>query len=95
MPIASHISNRFNSLTIDPFQETNIDFVDRYLYGETEGAFSVIPLGFSPIPQVIDGGNEYFSWQVIAGDFEAFKVARREELGDGVLMRAETISLEL
>jgi hypothetical protein len=43
----------------------------------------------------MDDGEYYFSWQVIAGDFEAFKQARRDQLGDGALMRAETISVVL
>jgi len=59
------------------------------------GAFAFIPLGCSQIPQAMDGGDHFFAWQVIAGDFEAFKQARRDKLGDGALMHAEAISLEL
>ena len=44
---------------------------------------------------MIEGQEFYFGWQTIAGDFEAFKAVRAKELGDGVLMRAETISVEL
>jgi len=44
---------------------------------------------------MIDGQAFFFGWQTITGDFEAFKAARRAHLGDGVLMRAETISVQL
>ena len=71
-----------------------LGFVDRHLWKETEGEFAMIPLGFSPIPQVIDGVDHFLTWQVVAGDFDAFKQARRDELGDGALMRADSISLE-
>ncbi|MEK9823838.1 MAG: hypothetical protein VW840_16845, partial [Gammaproteobacteria bacterium] len=66
-----------------------------YLYSNSPEEFSVIPNGFSAIPQMIEGQEFYFGWQTIAGDFEAFKAVRAKELGDGVLMRAETISVEL
>jgi hypothetical protein len=54
-----------------------------------------MPIGFSPVPQEIEGTNNYFMWIVIAGDFEAFQKARREQLGAGILDRADTISMEL
>lgn len=71
-----------------------LDFIDRHLWSETKGPFAMIPLGFSPIPQVINGVDHFLTWQVVAGDFDAFKQARRDELGDGALMRADLISLE-
>ena len=71
-----------------------LDFIDRHLWKETKGDFAMIPLGFSPIPQVINGVDHFLTWQVVAGDFDAFKQARRDELGDGALMRADSISLE-
>lgn len=75
--------------------DTYLDFVDRHLYKESKGPFSMIPLGCSPIPQMLPNGPNFLSWQIVAGDFEAFKQARRDELGDGALMRAESISLKL
>ncbi|MDC0068045.1 hypothetical protein OAL10_04505 [Gammaproteobacteria bacterium] len=76
--------------------DTCLDFFEQHLFdGDSQGSFAVIPVGFSSITQDIGGEKFYFSWQVIAGDFEAFKQARRQVLGDGVLMRAETISIEL
>ncbi|MFN3231983.1 MAG: RimK family alpha-L-glutamate ligase [Alphaproteobacteria bacterium] len=82
-------------VTADKF-DSFTDFVDRHLYTESDGPFSVIPLGFSPIPQAMPDGSEmFFTWQVIAGDFEAFKQARRDELGNGALDRADSISVLL
>ena len=72
-----------------------LKFIDENLYKETKGSFAMIPLGVSSIPQVIDGTDHYLSWQIVTGDFEAFRKARREQLGDGVLMRSESISVEL
>ena len=72
-----------------------LKFIDENLYKETKGPFAMIPLGVSSIPQVIDGTDHYLSWQIVTGDFEAFRKARREQLGDGVLMRSESISVEL
>lgn len=75
--------------------DTYLNFVERHIYGPGDPDFSVIPLGASAIAQTIEGVKHYFAWQVIAGDFEAFKIARRSELGDGALMRADTISVVL
>jgi glutathione synthase/RimK-type ligase-like ATP-grasp enzyme len=72
-----------------------LKYIDENLYKETKGPFAMIPLGVSSIPQVIDGTDHYLSWQIVTGDFEAFRQARREQLGDGVLMRSESISVEL
>ena len=71
------------------------DFIDKHLFSRSQEDFAVIPNGVSAIPQMIDGQAFFFGWQTITGDFEAFKAARRAHLGDGVLMRAETISVQL
>ena len=70
-----------------------LDFIDKHLYSRSLENFAVIPNGASAIPQTVDGQEFFFCWQTITGDFEAFKIARREQLGDGVLMRAETITI--
>jgi hypothetical protein len=72
-----------------------VEFMDQHLYGESTAGFGLMPIGFSPVPQEIEGTNNYFMWIVIAGDFEAFQKARREQLGAGILDRADTISMEL
>lgn len=75
--------------------DTYLDFIDKHLYSRSPEDFAVIPNGVSAIPQTIDGQEFFFGWQTITGDFEVFKAARREQLGDGILMRAETISVSL
>lgn len=85
----------FVDLVVGPKFDTYANFVERYLYKSSDDAFAVIPLGFSPIPQDIAGAEHYFTWQIISGDFEAFKHIRRTKLGEGVLARAESISLML
>ena len=75
--------------------DTYLDFIDKHLFSRSPEDFAVIPNGVSAIPQMIDGQAFFFGWQTITGDFEAFKAARRAHLGDGVLMRAETISVQL
>lgn len=72
-----------------------LSFIDEHLYKEAKGPFAMVPLGCSPIPQMVAGAESYLSWQVITGDFEAFKQARRDQLGDGALMRADSIRLGL
>ena len=57
--------------------------------------FSIIPLGASAIPQTVDGVEHFFAWQIVVGDFESFKIRRAAELGDGALMRADSISVVL
>lgn len=72
-----------------------LGFIDKYLYKNSDGSFAFIPLGFSPNQQTLDDGEYFYTWQVIAGDFEAFKAARREELKQGAMDRADSISVLL
>ncbi len=75
--------------------DTYLDFIEQHLYSVSPADYAVIPNGVSAIPQTIDGQEYFFGWQTITGDFEAFKLERREQLGEGVLMRAETNSVHL
>jgi len=74
--------------------DTYLAFIEAHLHRSSAGPFAMIPLGCSPIPQMLDGTRHYLAWQVVLGDFEAFKGARRRELGEGALMRAEAIRPE-
>lgn len=56
--------------------------------------FSFVPMGFSPFPADVDGQRHVFVWQIVLGDFAAFKAARRSELGPRVFVTAERIGLE-
>ena len=85
----------FIDLVTAPKVDAYLKFVDTYLHQSSAAPFAVIPLGISPIRQQINGDEQYYTWQVVTGDFEAFKQARRSELGDGALMTTEAISLAL
>ena len=66
------------------------DFQDRYLY-PGGGAFSFIPMGFTPFAMEIDGVERYFVWQIVEGDFAAFVQAKSTELGDSAFPTANSI----
>ncbi len=85
----------FVDLCTGPKFDSYTRFVEKYLYRNSDAPFAVIPLGFSPIPQKLETGDSFFTWQVIAGDFEAFKQTRRDELGAGAMDRADSISVLL
>jgi hypothetical protein len=70
-----------------------LTFQDRYLFGGFDGPYASVPLGFSPFPAEIDGEAYVYVWQMVVGDFEAFKRAKRDSLGDGQLPTADLISL--
>ena len=66
------------------------DFQQRHLYPGT-GAFSYIPMGFTPFAMEIDGAERYFVWQIVEGDFSAFIQAKSAELGDATFPTANSI----
>ena len=66
------------------------DFQQRYLYPGT-GAFSYIPMGFTPFAMEIEGAERYFVWQIVEGDFSAFIQAKSAELGDATFPTANSI----
>lgn len=71
-------------------------FLRQHLYqNNADQSFAVAPMGFAPFPTDIDGTDYLFVWQVVIGDFEAFKQAKRAELGDSVLISAPNISTGL
>jgi hypothetical protein len=68
-------------------------FQDSHLFGGFDGPYASVPLGFSPFPAEINGEAYVYVWQMVVGDFEAFKSAKRDSLGDGQLPTADLISL--
>jgi hypothetical protein len=71
-----------------------VDFLQRYLY-TAGGAFGIAPIGFTPFATEIEGRDQLFVWQIVIGDFDAFKARRQAELGDEVLITAPIISTGL
>ncbi|MEM1434309.1 MAG: hypothetical protein AAGG11_09670 [Pseudomonadota bacterium] len=60
--------------------ERYLDFIDDHLaqersqvdVTEAQPAFSIVPMGFCPYPQQLDGTAQLFVWQIVLGDFAAF-----------------------
>ena len=68
-------------------------FQDTHLFGSFDGPFASVPLGFSPFTAEIDDEEYVHVWQMVVGEFEAFKRAKHDSLGDGQLPTADLISL--
>ncbi len=73
-----------------------LTFLETHLYAAGSAApWSIAPMGFAPFPMEIEGTEILFVWQIVIGDFEAFKAAREVELGQDVLITAPRISVSL
>lgn len=66
------------------------DFQQRFLY-PGNGAFSYIPMGFTPFATEIEGVEQYFVWQIVEGDFAAFVHAKSAELGEAAFPTSNLI----
>jgi hypothetical protein len=71
-------------------------FLERHLYRENSAdAFSIAPMGFAPFSSDVDGTDYLFVWQIVIGNFDAFKQAKAAELDETVLVTAPKISTDL
>ncbi|NIP16569.1 MAG: hypothetical protein GWM88_18195 [Pseudomonadales bacterium] len=68
-------------------------FSEDTLYPRRDGPFASVPLGFSPFPMPVEGRDMHPVWQMVVGDIEAFKAAKRAALAPGDLPTADKISL--
>ena len=73
-------------------REAYVDFIERHLTGESEGEFTMVPIGFGCFPVPIDGQDYFYSWQMVIGDFDAFKRTKNQELPAGVMITADIIN---
>ena len=71
-----------------------IGFLQRHLYAAGR-SFGIAPIGFTPFATRIEDRDQLFVWQIVVGDFEAFKARRQAELGDDVMITAPIISTGL
>lgn len=55
--------------------------------------FRLVPMGFSPFPQALDGINRIYVWQLVIGDFDAFKTHKQRYIGRNELPSADLIAL--
>ena len=74
--------------------EDYIGFLQRHLYTAGQ-SFGMAPIGFTPFATEIEGRDQLFVWQMVIGDFEAFKALRQAELGEEVLITAPVITTGL
>ncbi len=72
-----------------------LDFFEPNLHGRTSSPYAIAPLGFGPYLQQIEGTELLFVWQMVVGDFDAFKADKQKRFGAAVLPAADKISLEL
>tara|TARA_B100000886_G_C20403810_1_gene483787 strand:+ start:310 stop:1632 length:1323 start_codon:yes stop_codon:yes gene_type:complete len=96
--ILSQINNKRDAIPffdIVPIEKKDIyvDFIDKYLVGEFEGEFAILPIGFGCFPVPIEGRDYFYTWQAAIGDLEAFKQKKNSELGNDVLPTADKIVL--
>jgi hypothetical protein len=68
-------------------------FCAEHLPNRGDGAFAVMPLGFSPYEREVEGEPRVFTWLVVIGDFPAFRSAARAVLGPGGLPNGELVPL--
>ena len=55
--------------------------------------FSAVPLGFSPYTFEVAGYRYMFIWQMVIGDFDAFKAAKHAALGPNELLTTDRLVL--
>lgn len=67
-------------------------FQQSHLYDKDKTtAFAYVPMGFSPYPVTIEGTEYVYLWQIVLGDFDAFKQQLAEAFEPGTLMVAPGI----
>lgn len=73
-------------------RDTYINFIDQHLVGEFDGDYAMAPLGIGCFEVPMDGEIFYYTWQMVIGDFDAFK-ADKLELGPAVMPTADLINV--
>ena len=96
--ILAQINNKRDAIPffdIVPIEKKDIyvDFLDKYLVGEFEGDFAVLPIGFGCFPVPVEGRDYFYTWQAAIGDLNAFKERKNSELGNDVMPTADKIEL--
>ncbi len=69
------------------------DFCAANLPNNTDGPFSVMPLGFSPYERDVGGEPRVFTWVIVIGDYPAYRKAALEVLGEGGLPNGMLVPL--
>ncbi len=75
-----------NIAFIDLISAARIDdylaFVERYAQADNGSNMRIVPMGFSPFVQEVEGHEMIYVWQVVVGDFDAFRALKNEVLGE-------------
>jgi len=84
---------------IDVIDAGGIDDYLRFLQNhvsagsQDSNGFRLLPMGFSPFAQTIEGRQRIYVWQVVVGDFAQFQLSKRHALGESQLPTADLIRL--
>jgi hypothetical protein len=79
--------------------ECYLDFIDQHLADPGHApaadrpAFGILPMGFCPYPQQIEGRAQLFVWQIVLGDFANFAAKRVASLSPFILPTVPAIVL--
>ena len=96
--ILSKINNKRDAIPffdVVPIEkkELYIDFLDKYLVGEFDGDFAMLPIGFGCFPVPIEGCDHFYTWQTVIGDLNAFKQTKNNELGEDIMPTSNLIKI--
>jgi hypothetical protein len=82
----------FELIRLDQYEAFQA-FAAEHLPNNSAGAFSVMPLGFSPYERDVEGEKRVFTWLVVTGDFPAFRKAAKAVLGESGLPNGDLVPL--
>ena len=71
--------------------EAYMDFVEANIPDAQSTPFSIAPMGFAPFEMEMDGRTFIFIWQIVIGDFEAFKTEKDRVFEDDPMPTANLI----
>ena len=72
--------------------ERYLEFAEQHLHGDG-GSFGFVPLGFCPVPTVIESTNYLYCWQVVSGRFPDFLASLEKSLDPRCLAAASQIEM--
>ena len=82
----------FFDLVPKDHRDAYLEFVDEHLVGEYAGEYAMVPLGIGCFELSMGDGLFYYIWQIVVGDFDSFKKAKRI-LSPSVMPTADLIQL--
>ena len=62
-----------------------LDFLQAHLYDGSDKSFALAPMGIAPFEMEMDGFKFFFVWQIVIGEFHAFRAAKNQLLGEVAL----------